>query len=122
MQTILVIEDDEDMRMLISVMLGRLNYLPLGASNGTDGLAMAIELRPDAILLDVMMPGMSGFDTSQALRDAGFTGKIVLMSAYVASENLSNTQLCGADEFVSKPLNMPRLKQILALTEMLQAI
>jgi len=66
--TVLVIDDDDSVRELLKELLVHEGYRTLLASNGEDGIAMAIEREPDLIILDLSMPGMSGFDVMSSLR------------------------------------------------------
>ena len=66
--TILVIDDASDMRELLSVMLGRAGYEVAVASNGKQGLTDFERLSPDAVLLDVGMPGMDGWEVLRRIR------------------------------------------------------
>ena len=111
MQTVLVIEDDPDMRLLLSLMVRKLQYRPLEASNGYLGITLALDARPDVVLCDVMMTDMNGYDTCRNLRASGYEGKIILMSAYVDSDMAHTTSLAGGDAIAAKPLNLAVLRQ-----------
>ena len=82
-KTILICEDDDNLRQLIRVVIGA-GYRIVEAGDGDEALALASEHRPDLIVLDLMMPGMSGFDVLRHLRgDVSVDGTpIVVMSAW----------------------------------------
>ncbi|GAB4123069.1 MAG: hypothetical protein Fur005_35720 [Roseiflexaceae bacterium] len=67
--TILIVDDDQVTREVLVDMLARYNYEILQASNGSDGYQLAIHHHPDLILLDIMMPGMSGFEVCKSLSE-----------------------------------------------------
>jgi DNA-binding response OmpR family regulator len=117
LQNVLIIEDDPDMRDLITIMLDRLNVQPLYTDNGKDGYRMAMEHQPAAILLDILLPGPNGYDTCRSLRAGGYTGKIILMSAYAYPDKEANSLACGADEFMPKPLGISCLREALTIKQ-----
>lgn len=67
--TILVVEDEEELNDLLRYNLGRAGYRPLGAHDGDAALAAAREHHPDLVLLDVMLPGIDGWEVCRALSD-----------------------------------------------------
>jgi two-component system OmpR family response regulator len=75
------------------------------ASNGVDGLWMASEHRYDAIILDIMMPGMSGYRVCQQLRDAGDWTPILMLTAKDGDWDQVEALDTGADDFLSKPFS-----------------
>ncbi len=118
MCTVLIIDDDDDLRLLLNVMLKRLNCHLLSARNGDEGLIAAFQdPRPDLILLDIMMPGLSGHDTCRQLRQRGYMGKIVMISAQSDEVVQRTAQECGADGGVQKPLSLQELKNQVALVQ-----
>ena len=67
-QKILVIDDDESLRETIGVMLERENFIPMFAADGKTGLDRALTLKPQLLLVDLRLPGMSGVDLCRQLR------------------------------------------------------
>jgi len=122
MPTVLVIEDDPDMRVLLRVMINRLQYQPLEAANGIQGIALTMQTHPDVILIDVLMSGIDGYETCRQLRLAGYEGKIILMSAYVDPDMAHSARLVGGNEIAAKPLTLAGLKQHLDNVFTLQSI
>ncbi len=76
---ILVVDDDKEIRRLLTLLLEREKYEVLTAADGLEGLAKAVELRPDLIILDVAMPKLSGIELCQRLQADPGTAKIPVM-------------------------------------------
>ena len=72
MQTILVIDDDESLRETIGVMLERENFVPLFAGDGKSGFEKALTLKPQLLLVDLRLPGMSGAEVCKQLEPIEF--------------------------------------------------
>jgi len=106
--TILVCDDDPSLRELVRAVLGA-RYDFVEAADGTEALQLARELRPDLIVLDVMLPGLSGIEVLEAIRgdDVLRELKVVVITAWSHAE--IDAQLAGADAFVSKPFDPDEL-------------
>jgi CheY-like chemotaxis protein len=107
-RTILVIDDEEDMRELSTFALeldGETTVVT--ASSGADGLRLAREVQPTAILLDWMMPGMDGEATLGALKSDPLTTGIpvIVLSGAVHHRSVASFQALGAHDVVAKPYN-----------------
>jgi CheY-like chemotaxis protein len=102
--TILVCDDDPSLRELVRAVLGS-GYRFVEAADGAEALALAREDRPDLIVLDVMLPGLSGIEVLEALRtDAELEAiPVVVITAWSHAE--IDAQVAGADRFVSKPFD-----------------
>ncbi len=110
MYTVLTIDDDADMRTLLEIMLERFGCCTIGADNGIDGIAQALDKHPDLILLDVMMEGTKGYEVCTTLRALGYTGRIVLLSAIPVDIGRGRARACGANDFVGKPISSGTLR------------
>jgi CheY-like chemotaxis protein len=108
--TILVCDDDPSLRELVRAVLGPA-YLFAEAADGIEALALARELRPDLIVLDVMLPGLSGIEVLEALRlDEELRSiPVVVITAWSHAE--LDAQVAGADRFVSKPFDPDQLSR-----------
>lgn len=108
--TILVVEDDPTVRDVVRRYLERDGHTVLQAEDGLIGLEMARTERPDLILLDVMLPGMSGLEVCSALRvaDANTTPIIMLTALGEEDDRVSGLAL-GADDYVTKPFSVKEL-------------
>ena len=102
---ILVIEDDPAISRLVDYSLRHEGYEVIAASNGLEGIRKAHNEGPDLIILDVMLPGMDGFEICHRLRAESDTAKLpILMFSAKAQEIDKNTGLkVGADDYLPKP-------------------
>ncbi len=109
MQKILVIDDDDGLRDTIGLMLENEGYRPLLAADGATGLATALSDRPDLILVDLRMPGLSGVEVCKRLRAAGSQTPVIVLSAM--GDELDKVLLLeiGADDYVVKPFGTREL-------------
>jgi DNA-binding response OmpR family regulator len=108
MYTALTIDDDPEIRVLMAVMLTKLDCLVLEAENGFDGQTLALQTRPDFTLVDIMMEGQDGYDTCQNLRAHGYGGRLILVSAKALEPD--RFVMCGADSYVQKPVTLSLLR------------
>src|SRR5437773_2530421 len=106
--TILVIDDDAAVRDLMTRFLGKLGFYAVAAANGEAGLRLARELRPRIITLDVMMPGLNGWDVLAELKDDPELASIpVIMVTIIDNESLGLDR--GACNYLVKPIDRDRL-------------
>ncbi len=111
-EKILIIDDDVDTLRLVGLMLQRQGYLISAASNGSNGLAKALEERPDLILLDVMMPDMDGYEVTRRLRKNPATVSIPILM-FTAKTQLDDKVTgfeVGADDYLTKPTHPTELQ------------
>ncbi len=108
---ILVVDDIPQNVKLLADLLGVKGYRVTTASNGEEALAKVASDKPDLILLDVMMPGMSGYDVCRRLRADPETAllPIVLCTSLDPQQERLNGIAAGADDFLGKPINQPEL-------------
>lgn len=104
--TVLVIEDDEASRMLVTYLLEAAGMRVWAAENGALGLAIALAQGPDLILCDLQMPVMNGYEVAQALRsDPGWrTVPLVAVTAFSMPGDREKALQSGFDEHLSKPI------------------
>ncbi|MCJ2131317.1 response regulator [Methylobacterium sp. E-045] len=111
-EVVLVIDDDADQRSLMTKFLHREGFKVRLAPDGTSGLALARELKPHAILLDVMMPGIDGWSVLSALKaDPDLTDIPVIMITFVEQRALAAS--LGASDYVMKPVRWDRFKNVM---------
>ncbi len=104
---ILLVEDDAANQYSIGFLLRSAGYEVIVAANGQQGVAVALRERPDLILMDMMMPIMSGFDATKILKshaEVGATPIIALTAAAMAGDR-ERTLAAGCDDYVSKPID-----------------
>ena len=109
---ILIVDDDPTNVKLLAAKLGDSNYTILKAYGGEDALQKAKSEKPNLVLLDVMMPGMNGFDVTTHLKNSPETTDIpiILVTALDGSDNKTKGLEAGADDFLNKPVNTAELK------------
>ena len=126
---ILVVDDDPEIVVMLSTRLGARGYKVSTASDGKAAIELAKRERPDLVLLDVMMPGKSGWEVARALKqgkngwevaremradpDLRQTG-IVMVTAIGEHVNEMTSPLYGADAHIDKPFEFERLERVIA--------
>jgi CheY-like chemotaxis protein len=108
MTKVLVIDDEEDVRFIVQMSLGRVaRFTVLEASSGAEGVAVAQREQPAFILLDMMMPGMDGVATFHALRAMRDTASIpvVFLTAKAMASDVRRLERLGAKGVVLKPFD-----------------
>ncbi len=103
--TILVADDDESIRFLLLTLLDEAGYQTLQAENGKMAVELAAQFKPDIAILDVMMPGMDGFDACRAIKANPQTADIpvLLLTALAQTPAKVEGLDCGASDYVTKP-------------------
>jgi twitching motility two-component system response regulator PilH len=111
MGTILLVEDTPSEMELISHYLRESGYIVIAAQTAKEALAKAVEQRPDAVVTDVVMPGMSGFELCRSLKKHPRTEKVPIVIC--SSKNLEIDRLWGmkqgADAYITKPFTREQL-------------
>src|SRR3954463_6030223 len=117
MQTILVIDDDESLRDTIGVMLEQEGFRAELAGDGRSGYDRALALKPDLLLVDLRLPGMSGVEICRQLRAARVQTPIIVLSAVGDEVDKVLLLEIGADDYVVKPFGtrelMARIRAVL---------
>ncbi len=110
-EKILIVDDDEDVLLIVQTILDNSGYSVLLARNGREGVEKAIESAPDLILLDVMMPELSGWEVCTTLKSAPETRQIPIAMLTVKSEirDLITGMQVGADDYITKPFTRKKL-------------
>ncbi|MEI7743370.1 MAG: response regulator transcription factor [Chloroflexota bacterium] len=103
MSTILVVDDEPHIREIVGSYLAREGHKVHYAADGDTALAAALDTDPDLIVLDVMLPGRSGFDVLRALRAAGRRSAVIMLTARDdVIDRVAGLEI-GADDYVTKP-------------------
>jgi DNA-binding response OmpR family regulator len=109
---ILIVDDEPITRETMEALLSGAGYELMTAASGTEGLAKAELLRPDLILLDVMMPGLDGFETCRRLRSNERLGLVPVLLVTALDDHVSRLRglEAGADDFIAKPFDAAELQ------------
>lgn len=103
---VLVVDDEANIVELLTVSLKFQGFDVRSANSGTDALRVAREFRPDAYILDVMMPGMDGYELLQKLRAEGLEGPVLYLTAKDGVESRIHGLTIGADDYITKPFSL----------------
>jgi CheY-like chemotaxis protein len=120
---VLIVEDHADMRELLGILVERLGYLPVLASEGEEALKNAITEKPNLILLDMMMPMMDGWEVARRLRANPETKDIPILAitALFRSHDLNACLLAGCNGYIVKPFSIldlqAKIRELLTGTE-----
>src|SRR6267378_5348002 len=106
--TILVVDDEPQIRRVLRATLSSKGYDVIEAKDGQEAIERVIRERPDLILLDVNMPGMSGLEACSKIR-LSFTGPIIMVTVRNSEQDKILALDSGADDYVVKPFTMGEL-------------
>jgi CheY-like chemotaxis protein len=111
MPKLLLIEDNELNRDALSRLLARQGYKVLAAQDGAEGLELALQERPDLILMDLGLPLIDGHEATRLLRGADATRRIpiIALTAHAMDSDRDAALAAGCDAFETKPVEIPRL-------------
>lgn len=104
-QRILIVEDDNNILISLNFLMESCGYQTQACNNGQDALAAAEAFRPHLVLLDIMLPGLNGYDICRALRASPVHAgtKIVVLSAKGRESEIARARDLGADAYLTKP-------------------
>jgi two-component system alkaline phosphatase synthesis response regulator PhoP len=108
-KTILVVEDDAGIRTILQDTLSSQGYHVISADNGIRGLELALELKTDLIILDVMLPLMDGFEICKRIRKEGITSPVLMLTVKDEEVDKVLGLELGADDYVTKPFSLKEL-------------
>jgi DNA-binding response OmpR family regulator len=108
-RTVLVVEDEESIRRGLCDVLAFQGYRPTGVETGEEGLLEARSNAYDLVLLDLMLPGLSGYDVCEAVRETLPNQPILMLTARGAEEDILEGFRRGADDYVTKPFSVSEL-------------
>ncbi len=112
MATILVIDDDELVSRTLQRVLKTYGHQVMAANSGTEGLQLARRHRPDLFILDIMMPGMDGYQVCRQIRGDPLLTElpVLFLTAKAKDEDKIEGFRAGADDYLTKPFNMEELQ------------
>ncbi len=106
---VLVVDDEENIRYLVESALELAGMETASAGDGRGGLEMAAELRPDLIVLDVMMPELDGFEVLRRLRESGTRAPVIFLTARDSTDDRVRGLTTGGDDYMVKPFAVAEL-------------
>ncbi len=107
--TVLIIEDDESLMLGLEENLNVAGYRVLTASNGAAGLKLAVDRKPDLILLDLNLPDLGGYEICKNLREQHHPASIIMLTARKEEADKLHGFELGADDYVTKPFSVKEL-------------
>jgi two-component system response regulator AtoC len=119
---ILVIDDEAGLRHTLQLILGDEGYEVLIASDGEEGLRIALAERPELVLCDVRMPRLDGLGFVRRFREAGGAALVIMMSAYGTLETAIEAMRLGAYDYISKPFNADEVILVVRKAEEREAL
>lgn len=111
-QTILCIEDEVEMIDLIKLILGRKGFDVKGATGGIEGIKMVRDIKPDLVLLDLMMPDMDGWEVYQQMKADSATREIPVIVVTAKAQNIDKVlglHIAKVDDYIAKPFSPQEL-------------
>lgn len=111
MAKILLVEDNELNRDMLSRRLARRGYTVVLAEDGLEGLSRAQQEHPDLVIMDMSLPGMDGWEATRRLKGTPATAAIpvLALTAHALAEDRERTKAAGCDDFDTKPVDFARL-------------
>ena len=108
---VLVVDDETSITQMLTERLEMNGYTVFTAANGREGLDAAINLQPDIILLDIMMPVMDGLQMLEALiqQPQGGNIAVIMVSAVNRAQDISRAEACGVEDYIVKPFELSAL-------------
>jgi DNA-binding response OmpR family regulator len=108
---VLVVDDDEDIRVLVAARLEAAGFRADTAADGPEALRAIRDDRPDLVILDVMMPGMTGFDVCREIREDPAVADLPVIMLTARDDGAAKLlgRARGADRYLSKPFDAPDL-------------
>lgn len=109
-RSVLIVDDSLYMRTLIKDALSQGNFEIVGqASTGEEAIDMALELEPDLVTLDNILPDMIGTDVLKVLKEEGLSSKVVMISAVGQQSVINEGRSLGADDYIVKPFTTEKI-------------
>ncbi len=107
MKKVLVVEDNEKNMYLICYIIETMGHLPLKASTGEEGVALAAREQPDLILMDIQLPGIDGLEATKRIRAARESASIpvIAVTSYAMTGDRERLLAAGCNGYIEKPIN-----------------
>ena len=109
---ILIVEDDEDNRAMLKILLEIWDYRVIEAVNGVEAVSIAEKIRPNLILMDVRLPHLDGFSATQRIRESSEIGSVpvLILSGCAEASYRKAASVAGGNEYLVKPLDFEELR------------
>lgn len=114
MYKILIVDDDQNVRYSFKKLLNNPEYEFYEAENGENAVAQVTAVKPHLVILDIEMPGKSGLDVLKDLKDESPFIPVIIITAYGSGDRVIKAMKYGAYDYVEKPFDIPRLKNLIA--------
>jgi DNA-binding response OmpR family regulator len=101
--SILIVDDEQEVRNLLRILLDDEGYETATAKDGAEALRLLQERPYDVLLLDIKMPGASGFDVLRFVRERHPGTRVIMLTAFAELANAMESRFLGADDFIGKP-------------------
>ncbi len=102
-KSVFVVDDEQEVRGLLSMLLGDAGYEISSAIDGDDAIAQLEKRSFDVVLLDIKMPHMGGFEVLKFVREHHPATKVIMLTGFAELANAMESKLLGADDFIGKP-------------------
>lgn len=106
LDTVLIIEDDSTLLRFLEDNFSFNGYYVYTAEDGNHGLQVILHDKPDLVILDIMIPGINGYDLCRHIRQDGITGPVIMLTAKVQESDIVLGLNLGADDYVTKPFSI----------------
>lgn len=117
-ERVLIIEDEMDLLDLLDFNITRKGFTTAGALDGAEGLKKAQDFKPGLVILDLMLPGLDGWEVCRRLKEENHETKVLMLTAKCMPEDRAKGLATGADEYMTKPFSV---KELLARVDFLLA-
>jgi signal transduction histidine kinase len=116
-RSILIVEDNDDARESLRLLLESLGHRVIEAGDGQRGLALALNLQPEVVLIDLGLPGLDGYEVARALRSSatGKTAALIAVTGYGQAEDRRRSKEAGFDAHLVKPVSQSLLSSLIAV-------
>lgn len=106
MKKILIVDDQEGIRLLLDEVFKSEQYEPYLAANGIEALKLVKEVEIDCVLLDLRIPGMDGLEIIRRIKEVNDTIPIFMMTAFAEQETIDTANELGVEKYFTKPFNI----------------
>jgi CheY-like chemotaxis protein len=116
-RTILIVDDEQLMRDVLRRVLAKQDHLVLAAASGEEALELCVENKPDLVLMDIIMPGMDGYEATARLKRLPGLSEVpvVFLSGKAPAEDGGRSSAVGGTIFLSKPFNESQIRDVVNL-------